>query len=228
MTAETTTVLARVRGFYGANPLHLLALLGCFALAGWAALQTLSTPSWPIILVWFVGAVIAHDLVLFPLYALADRSLAAGLRALAPGRNRPRSTLSRIPAVNHVRIPLLGAGLLLLVFFPGILGQGGKTYLDATSQTPQSDLASWLLLSAAMFLISAVIYGVRLARARHDPDPPPASGGEPGVERSGNDPGPVTATPATTTPATTTGATAPPPGVPRNGAARSTHRHDTR
>ncbi len=224
MTAQKTTVLARIRGFYGANPLHLLALLGCFALAGWAALQTLSTPSWPIILVWFIGAIIAHDLVLFPLYALADRSLAAGLRAPAPGRDRPRSTLSHIPAVNHVRIPLLGAGLLFLVFFPGILGQGGQTYLDATSQTPQSDLASWLLLSAAMFLISAVIYGARLARTRHDPDPPPpASSGEPGAERSGNDPGPVTATPPTTT-----GATAPPTVVPRNGAGRSTHRQDTR
>ena len=59
------TALTRVRTYYGANPLHLLALLGCFALAGCAALRTLSEPTWPVILLWFLGAVIGHDLVLF-------------------------------------------------------------------------------------------------------------------------------------------------------------------
>jgi len=223
-------VLARLRGFYGANPLHLLALLGCFALAGWAALHTLSTPAWPVILVWFVGAVIAHDLVLFPLYALADRSLTSGLRARRPGHHRTGSaTPSPIPSLNHLRVPLLGAALLLLVFFPGILGQGGQTYLDATGQKPESFLARWLLLTAAMFLVSAVIYGARLARAPRHPEPtPPATGVGSPTDRSANgaDHTSSTATPSIATPSlpipptaaprSTTRATTPPPPPERD------------
>ena len=32
--------LTRISAFYGANPLHLLGLLACFALAGYAVLRT--------------------------------------------------------------------------------------------------------------------------------------------------------------------------------------------
>jgi len=158
------TVLARVGAFYGANPLHLLALLACFALAGYAALRTLAEPTWPVILLWFLGAVIAHDLVLFPLYALADRSLIAGLRVMRPGRS---SAPPRVPAVNHLRVPLLGTGLTFLLFFPGIIAQGQQTYLAATGQTQEPYLGRWLLLTAAMFATSAIIYAVRLAFTQH-------------------------------------------------------------
>ena len=159
------TALTRVRTFYGANPLHLLALLGCFALAGYAALRTLSEPTWPVILLWFLGAVIGHDLVLFPLYTLADRSLAAGLRAVAPSRG---AGPSRVAAVNYLRVPLLGTGLLFLLFFPGIIGQGSQTYLDATGLTQEPYLGRWLLITAAMFLISAVVYAARVAYTRRE------------------------------------------------------------
>ncbi len=157
-----SSALARVRAFYGANPLHLLALLGCFALAGYAAVATASDPSWPVMLLWFIGAVIAHDLVLFPLYALADRSLTAGLRALRSGHRRPAA---RVPAVNYLRLPMLGTGLLFLLFFPGIIEQGRQTYLDATGQTQEPYLSRWLLLTAAMFALSALSYAARLAYA---------------------------------------------------------------
>ena len=53
---------------------------------------------------WFAGAVLLHDLVLFPLYAAGDRLLLLAL---------PRT---RVPLVNHVRIPVLGSGLALLMF----------------------------------------------------------------------------------------------------------------
>lgn len=75
------------------------------------------------ILLWFRGAVIGHDLVLFPLFALADRSLTAGLRAVAPSRG---AGPSRVAAVNHLRVPLLGTGLLFLLFFPGISGRAAR------------------------------------------------------------------------------------------------------
>lgn len=152
------SVVERVRAFYGARPLHLLALLICFALSGYTALRVATDPALPGILLWFGGAVIAHDLVLFPLYALADRSLTAGLRRI-PQREHPR-----VPVINHIRVPALAAGLLLLLHFPGILRLGAVTYGAATGQTQQPFATRWLLLTAAFFAASALIYAARLAR----------------------------------------------------------------
>ncbi|WP_211177159.1 hypothetical protein [Pseudonocardia acidicola] len=151
-------VVASARAFYGANPLHLLVLLAAFAVAGYAAFRVGADPSWPWVLIWFAGAVIGHDLVLFPLYALADR---AARPLTAPARPR------RVPVVNYVRVPALGAGLTFLLFFPGIIRQGEATFTAASGLTQQPYLARWLLLVAAMFAISAALYAVRLGRAAH-------------------------------------------------------------
>ena len=64
------------------------------------------------------------------------------------------------------RIPALAAGLTLLMFLPGIIEQGSRTYLAATGQTQEPFLGRWLWLTAALFGVSAVIYAVRLVRAR--------------------------------------------------------------
>ncbi|WP_063628931.1 hypothetical protein [Amycolatopsis taiwanensis] len=157
------TVIARIRSFYGQRPLHLLVLLGCFALAGYAALHAATDPAWPIMLAWFLAAVIGHDLVLFPLYALADRSLAALTRRLPARRAATRTPL--VSPLNYLRVPALGVGLTFLLFLPGIIEQGAPTYLAATGQTQQPYLARWLLLSAAMFGVSAVAYTLALRRA---------------------------------------------------------------
>ena len=83
---DATTERARRR--YGAHPLHLLTLLASFALVGYV-ISLLGVHSlwndrvwWQSIIVWFLGAIVLHDLVLFPFYALADRSLGAGWRAV--------------------------------------------------------------------------------------------------------------------------------------------------
>ncbi|MEU4820327.1 hypothetical protein AB0H37_00490 [Actinomadura sp. NPDC023710] len=154
--------LTTVKNFYGAAPLHLLALMVCFALAGYAAVQTIPTPHWPWILVWFAGAVVGHDLVAFPLYALADRSLIRALRALRPSS---AATPLPVPAVNHIRVPAMGAGLLFLLFFPLILQKGRTSYLAATGRTQQAYLGHWLLITAALFALSALIYAQRLGNA---------------------------------------------------------------
>lgn len=170
-------LLARTRAFYGANPLHLLALIACFALGAYAADQTAADPKWPAILIWFLAAIVAHDLVLFPLYAFADRSLSGALRALRP---RPRTTRPRLPALNYLRVPLLGTGLLFLLFFPGIIEQGKDNYRKATAQTQQPFLDRWLLLTAAMFALSAILYAARLGYIhRHHPRPAPDLGEDP-------------------------------------------------
>jgi hypothetical protein len=70
-----------------------------------------------------------------------------------------------VRALNHLRIPALASGLLLLLFFPGIIQQGHDTYLAATGQDQQPYLGRWLLLTAAFFTISALLYTGRLARA---------------------------------------------------------------
>ncbi len=155
-------VLKRVTRAYGASPLHLLALLACFALAGDVALHLSGNPLVVRMLIWFAAAVVGHDLLLFPLYALADRSLHGVLRIFSAVRPHRKPV---VPPVNYIRIPLLGTGLLLLLFLPGIIRQGATTYLAATGLTQQPFLERWLLLSAVMFAVSAVLYAVRVRRA---------------------------------------------------------------
>lgn len=146
--------MAEFRRAYGAAPWHLLLLGGCFAVTGWIALRLAGEASAGRMLLWFLGAVIAHDLVLFPVYASLDRVLRRAL-----GRGGTASPL------NHVRVPALGAGLLFLVYLPGILGLGDGTYLAATGLAPRTMLGRWLAVSGALFAGSALLYAVRwLAR----------------------------------------------------------------
>lgn len=165
------TALERFRAVYGSNALHLLTLIAGFALFGYVLATvkpvTLWNPNvwWRSILVWFAAAIIAHDLVLFPIYALVDRILVAGSHI------RPHHHAA-VPVLNYVRVPALGAALTLLVFLPGIIEQGGPAYTAATGQTQEPFLGRWLLLTAAMFATSAVLYVVRLALARRATRPP--------------------------------------------------------
>ncbi len=153
----------RFAAVYGSRPLHLLTMLSGFALLGYVVATfkpaTLwnSGVWWQSIAVWLAAAVIAHDLLLFPLYALADRLL-----SVRSARSRP----PKVSARNHIRMPALGAGLTLLIFLPGIIQQGAPTYQAATGQTQQPFLGRWLLLTAAMFAVSALCYAARLAEAR--------------------------------------------------------------
>ncbi|OBB86702.1 hypothetical protein [Mycobacterium sp. 852002-30065_SCH5024008] len=158
------------RGFarvYGSYPWHLLTLIAGFALLGYVVVMikpvTLWNPQvwWQSIIVWFAAAIVAHDLVLFPIYAFLDRLLSGTVGRLAAPPVR---------VINYIRVPALGAGLALLVFLPGIIKQGGATYSAATGQTQDPFLGRWLLLTAAMFGVSAAIYAVRAATARRRTD----------------------------------------------------------
>jgi len=148
------------RRIYGSHPLHLLTVVAGFALFGYvlatvtpAALWNPNT-WWQSIAVWFAVAIIAHDLVLFPLYALTDRVLVA--------TGRGRRPAARVSVLNYIRVPALAAGLTLVLFLPGIVKQGAPAYLAATGLTQDPFLGRWLLLTAAMFATSAVIYAIRL------------------------------------------------------------------
>jgi hypothetical protein len=138
---------------YGAGPGHLAAVLLSFAVAGLAVAIVAGDPLWPWMLVWFAAAVVGHDLVLSPLAAGADRALRAGLTRL------PRL---RVPAVNHVRVPALGAGLTFLLFLPGIVRQGEPVVRGQTGLDQAPFLGRWLLIVAAMAATSALVYALRL------------------------------------------------------------------
>jgi len=179
-------LIARFTAFYGSNPLHLLATVASFALAGYVVL-VMGVPAlwnrevwWQSILVWFLAAVIGHDLVLFPLYALADRSLTAALAAM---RGRRVGSPPRVSPLNYLRVPAIGTGLSFLLFFPGIIQQGKFTYLAATGQTQQPFLGRWLLLVATLWGLSALAYAARLAVAGRGSGPTT----ETDIDAAGND-----------------------------------------
>ncbi|WP_405432094.1 hypothetical protein [Micromonospora sp. NBC_00617] len=145
----------RLWAAYGAAPWHLVLVTAAIVLAGWVALRLAQEATFGRMLLWFVGAVIAHDLVLFPVYASADRVLRAVVR-------------NRVTLLNHLRVPALGTALLFLVYSPGILRWGETTHEAASGQTQRPYLVRWLVLSAALFLLSAIAYLLRRRQAsRH-------------------------------------------------------------
>jgi hypothetical protein len=172
--------MLRLLRWYGANPLHLLALLGCFALAGYAAAQLV--PSRPLgVAVWFLGAVVAHDLLLVPLYSLADRSAMAAIRHRAP-------PLPTIGWINYLRVPAALSGLLLLVWFPLIL-RLHTHYHASTTLSPDPYLWHWLAVTGVLFLLSAAMFALRLRTARRPASPPGRQPAAPGAAGPGGDTG---------------------------------------
>jgi hypothetical protein len=154
-------MIARFRATYGAGPLHLLAVVASFAIAAYALERALELTSNPDrIVLWLGGSIVAHDLILFPLYALIGALVAA---AFLPGARRSRL---RIVALNHLRVPALLSGLLLLVWYPLIAGPADRTFMRATGLSKDVYLERWLLLSGALFAASAVLFALRLPRLR--------------------------------------------------------------
>jgi hypothetical protein len=169
-----------VRRWYGANPLHLLALLAAFALAGYAVHAVMAAGQWTGFAEWFAVAIIGHDLLLFPLYSLADlslrRLLPGGSHGRLPGMKpasrgpfepaRPAAVAQAWPPLlNYVRIPVIFSLLLLLTFFPMIFGLSAPELHRASGLGTGPYVWRWLGVTGAMFAISAVTYALRTRRA---------------------------------------------------------------
>jgi len=160
------------RRLYGDHVLHLIVLLAALALGAYTisvlGVDQLFNPRvwWQSIAVWFAVAVIGHDLILFPLYALFERLLPKGRRRADSGATR------RVPIVNYVRLPTLATALTFAMFLPGIIEQGAFTYTAATGLTQEPYLARWLLLVAGFYSTSAVCYLVRSVTTRTRPARP--------------------------------------------------------
>jgi hypothetical protein len=141
-----------IRRLYGAGPMHLALALASFTVAGWALARVLGTLGDPTrFVVWFAGAIVAHDLVLLPLYS------AVGVVA---GRLLAR------PVLNHVRVPLILSGLTLLVWFPLILRKSPAGYMRASGLSVDVFLGRWLALSAALVIASALAFALQTRRLR--------------------------------------------------------------
>jgi len=149
--AGVRAVLDRFRGLYGSGPLHLIAVTASFAIAAYVAVKLSGNVNRWELLLWFVGAVALHDLVLFPLYAALDR--------IAQGR-RPRA------AVNYLRIPALLSGLLLLISAGLVFSTAPDTYASATDLRPTPYLERWLAVTAVLFVASGLLYALRARRRR--------------------------------------------------------------
>lgn len=157
--------MALFRRFYGGTPLHLLTTIAALALAAYALGRIFDGAQASNVMLWFIGAIVAHDMIAFPLYTALDRLS----QRLARGRS---GVLRRVPVVNHVRVPAIFAGITFVVFLPLILGIDKAVYESQTSLDQGVYLERWLLICGGLFVVSAVLYAIRSGRA------PRSAGGE--------------------------------------------------
>ncbi|MFF7929159.1 hypothetical protein ACFZDP_50430 [Streptomyces mirabilis] len=167
--------MARFVRWYGSGPLHLLVLIASFALTGYAMVRLFAVQPWEVA-IWFVGAAILHDLILLPLYSLAD------LSALYVLRHRAADSPT-VPWINYLRVPTFLSGLLLLVWFP-LIFRLAVPYPGDTGLSDSVYLGRWLAITGVLFCASALAFALRLRRvllaARADEErPPPHRDGPP-------------------------------------------------
>lgn len=166
---------------YGASPAHLLGALASFAVILVAAMGWFVEPaiSLKYILIWFGGAIVAHDVLLLPLYSALDRLSGLRLRRRAPPARegqredgggeggKGEGQRVRVPGHVYLRVPAILAGVIGLVFSPEILNKGDATYYVASGQHQHVYLGRYLTLVAVLFALSGLAYlRARLSRRR--------------------------------------------------------------
>ncbi len=153
--------MQRLRDLYGSSSLHLLAVIVTMTFACYGAIRIAQGSDALNTFIWLGGAIIAHDLISFPLYSglnlIAHRSLVGPARGAAADR--------AVPLINHVRVPIILSGFALVTWFPLILRLSADGYRLKSGLDADVFLGRWLLLTGALFLGSALVYAVRLRRA---------------------------------------------------------------
>ncbi len=148
----------RFRYEYGAQPLHLIAVAASLLLCAYALLRVSGIPGGGRVLIWLVAAALLHDLVALPLYSGLFRLTDGAAARTIPDR------AAMVAALNHVRVPAALSLLLLVVYAPLILRFDPVRYEGTTGLGVDGYLGNWLLISAAMFVVSGVVYAIRLRR----------------------------------------------------------------
>ena len=155
---EDKTGFARL---YGAHPWHLLSLLASFAVTGYAVSRLLDDSAALLrIAIWFVGAAAVWDLVLGPLLSVADEGLKPVLSS---------ARVRGVAALNFVRFPAGLSLLLLLVWAPLIFQRSEQIYQGKSDLTQDPYLERWVAVTVALFVLSALAYGLAVLRAGRPP-----------------------------------------------------------
>lgn len=157
--------MRRFSGLYGSSPAHLLLGLAALVVSAWAVVQAFGQGPPLSLTKWFVGSILAHDLVLLPLYSLALIVLLRVFGGRGAG-DRAGPSRRRLLVLNHLRVPAALSLLMLLLFFPFILGVAEGGYRGVSGLSTEPYLPRWLLLSGALFVLSGLSLAVRLVRAR--------------------------------------------------------------
>jgi hypothetical protein len=139
-----------MRRLYGASPFHLLAHLALLPLCAWALLEVLGGRQAANVALWLVACVVIIDLVVLPLYSGLDWAGRLAFRG----------------AINYVRIPVALSLLTLVVFWGTIGGRGEGAYRNVSGLEYEGYAARWLLVSAALFAASGLIYLLRRGGSR--------------------------------------------------------------
>ncbi len=143
---------------YGSGPRHLIAILVATVLAAYGWTRLVQNSQAEKTLLWLVAAVILHDFVLFPVY----HGLYEGARRAGHVRvDEHRDT--RVPVLVHLVVPTVLSAFLLLTWIPLILQPGiaASTYQGITGVDSDAFLERWLLITAGLFVASALVFLVR-------------------------------------------------------------------
>ncbi len=156
------------RRAYGASPLHLLAVIASFAIAGYAFFMIFKAPAPESMLLFFGLAIIAHDMIAFPLYSSLNYVAGRTTKAVEPGE----TDVTGVPAINYLRVPFILSAICFVMFFPLILGLSSERYEASTGLDAGVFMGRWLGICAVVFTVSALLYAIRLRRStRPEPDP---------------------------------------------------------
>jgi hypothetical protein len=141
---------ATFRRVYGAHPMHLAAAVVAIGLAVLALPKLLDAGPVMNVTIWLVGAIVLHDLVFVAAYSAIDRVV---------------TRATGVAAINYLRVPSVISGLLLVVYFPLVLGLADGFH-KATGHGTDPYLWRWLAITGGLFAISAAAYGLRVLRTR--------------------------------------------------------------
>ena len=148
-----------MRRSYGASLGHLVLMVLCLAVGGYALSRMWRQGYLLEIVALFAALLLFHDFVGWPLYTSVDQRL----QRVA---NRRRTTLERgVPLINYVRVPAFISAVLLLVAGPMILRLSASTYLSMSGVSESPYLFHWLAVSGLLFAGSALLYGARVLRS---------------------------------------------------------------
>jgi hypothetical protein len=152
----TGDAMKRVRRVYGAGPIHLLAYGASIVVAAYAAAGLFRHQTFRVAL-WFAGSAVGHDLVLLPLYGIADLAL------ISLWRRRP--DIGGVSWLNYVRFPAAISAVLLLIYLPEISRRRTAQFRDS-GVTNHGYLDHWLLIAGVLLASSAALLGLRLAQVK--------------------------------------------------------------